>query len=235
MKSLVSFFTRIPVGGVAEGPSRLYLLVVVSALIALFPVVVFLITFQFLPRILVSILSLLSIYTTTGLLHVDGLSDFADGIMKKGSKEEKIKAMKDVNTGAAGLFSMILVIISEVYAISVVGVQIQTVILFFLVSEISSKFSMLVGLTFFPSPDSGLAHMLKGSTKKYDIPVFLAISLPVLFISFRIWLNILVGGAVSIVVGLISLKNFSFVNGDSLGAMNEISRAVTMWLICLGL
>jgi adenosylcobinamide-GDP ribazoletransferase len=235
MKSLLSFFTRIPVHNVNKEPAHLYLLVVVSALIALFPLAVFLVTFRFLPRVLVSILSLISIYAVTGLLHIDGLLDFADGIMKKGTKEEKIKAMKDVNTGAAGIFLLLMVILAEFYAINTFEIQTYMIVLLFLVSEISSKFSMLVGLTFFPSPDSGLANFFKGKVKKYDIPIFLVISLPIILISWKIWLDILAGGAISIAIGFISMQNFSFVNGDSLGAMNEISRAVTMWLICLGL
>jgi len=54
-------------------------------------------------------------------------------------------------------------------------------------------------------------------------------------ISWKIWLDVFAGGVISIIIGLISLKNFSYVSGDSLGAMNEISRVVTMWLMCLGL
>ncbi|MGC8645240.1 MAG: adenosylcobinamide-GDP ribazoletransferase [Thermoplasmata archaeon] len=235
MKDLLSFFTRIPVGRGSAEPEDLYLLVLVAAVIAFLPTVVFLITEGVLPRAVVSILSILSIYSITGLIHTDGLSDFSDGIMKKGLKDEKIRAMKDVNTGTAGLFSLVVLILGEFYAISDVRTSFLSVLSFFLVSEVSAKFSMIVGLTIFPTPDSGLAHSFKMRARRYDIPLFLLISLPIALISWRIWLNVFAGGLISAVVGLVSVRNFSFVNGDALGAMNEISRVVTMWLICLGL
>jgi len=235
MRTLLSFFTRIPVGGSEEHPGKLYLLIIVAAIISLFPVAIFLLTYRFLPRTLVSILSIISIYGVTGLIHVDGLADFSDGIMKKGTREEKVKAMKDVNTGIAGIFSVVLVLLGEFYAISTIRISLFSILSFFLVSEISAKFSMLVGLTVFKAPDAGLAHDFKLGTKKYDAPIFLLISLPIIMISWKIWLDVFAGGVISIIIGLISLKNFSYVSGDSLGAMNEISRVVTMWLMCLGL
>ena len=54
--------------------------------------------------LLVSLLVVTSIAIITGIHHADGLADFADGLMVKGSKEKKLKAMKDVSTGSAGIW-----------------------------------------------------------------------------------------------------------------------------------
>ena len=49
-----------------------------------------------------------SIALMTGIHHTDGLADFADGLMTKGSKEKKRKAMKDLSVGSAGIFSIVI-------------------------------------------------------------------------------------------------------------------------------
>ncbi|MEK0365153.1 MAG: adenosylcobinamide-GDP ribazoletransferase [Nitrosopumilus sp.] len=45
--------------------------------------------------LLVSLLVVASIVIVTGIHHADGLADFADGLMVKGNKDRKLKAMKD--------------------------------------------------------------------------------------------------------------------------------------------
>ena len=47
----------------------------------------------FLDPLIVSLLVVASIAVVTGIHHTDGLADFADGLMAKGSKEKKLKAM----------------------------------------------------------------------------------------------------------------------------------------------
>jgi len=46
----------------------------------------------FLDPIIVSFLVVVSIVIVTGIHHADGLADFADGLMVKGSKEKKLNA-----------------------------------------------------------------------------------------------------------------------------------------------
>ena len=54
----------------------------------------------FLDPLLVSLLVVASIAIVTGIHHADGLADFADGLMVKGTKRKKIQAMKDLSTGS---------------------------------------------------------------------------------------------------------------------------------------
>ncbi len=236
MRSLISFFTRIPAEGDVERASRsIYLITVVAIIIALFPAVIYLVLGKFIPRILISIILLVSIYAVTGLLHLDGLADFSDGIMKKGSRDEKVRVLKDVNTGIGGTFSVVIVIMIEFYAIDSIRFNLLEILTFFLISEISAKLSMLTGLISFNTPEQGLAHEFKIGAKWYYLIVAIVLTSPLLIIFRMAYFNIFAGLLISLIIGYISTKNFGFVNGDTLGAMNEISRAVTMWLICLGL
>ena len=49
----------------------------------------------FLDPLIVALLVVAGLAIITGIHHTDGLADFADGLMTKGSKEQKLKAMKD--------------------------------------------------------------------------------------------------------------------------------------------
>ena len=54
----------------------------------------------------------------TGIHHTDGLADFADGLMVKGTKEKKLSAMKDVTTGSSGIVAVVLYFIGMIIALS---------------------------------------------------------------------------------------------------------------------
>ena len=96
----------------------------------------------FLDPLIVSLLVVASIAVVTGIHHTDGLADFADGLMTKGSKEKKLKAMKDVATGSAGIISVVLYIVGAIIALSLSsGFELFKIIL---LSEILSKFSMVL-------------------------------------------------------------------------------------------
>lgn len=234
MRSLISFFTRIPMKGEMESASStIYLLTVVALIIAAIPVIIFVIFNKILPKVLISLILLVSIYSVTGLLHLDGLADFSDGVMKKGNREEKIRALKDVNTGIGGTFSVIIILLSEFLALNYIKFNLFDISALFFISEVSSKLSMISGLTFFKAPDEGLAHLFKLGIKRYFIIIAIILTTPLLLIYGILYLSIFAGIIVSFITGFISIRDFGFVNGDALGAMNEISRAVTMWLVCL--
>ena len=96
----------------------------------------------FLDPLIVSLLVVASIAVVTGIHHTDGLADFADGLMAKGSKEKKLKAMKDIATGSAGIVSVVLYIVGAIIALSLTsGYELFKIIL---LSEILAKFSMVL-------------------------------------------------------------------------------------------
>ncbi|MEM0161359.1 MAG: adenosylcobinamide-GDP ribazoletransferase [Thermoplasmata archaeon] len=236
MLDLFGFFTRVPVKGeLSRATGQLYFISFLAFLISLVPITVYILSEHFLPHFFTVLFSLISLYLMTGILHLDGLSDFADGVMKKGSIESKIKALKDVNTGTAGVVMIIFVLLTEFIAIDILSYSIFNVIVFFLVSELSAKFSMLGGLLSKKAPESGLA---KQFMEHFNINIFIiAILLSFLFVPILkiYYLFIFTGFIVSYIILRISTKNFGFLNGDGLGAMNELARAVTMVILCLAL
>ena len=142
--SVFSFLTIIPANNTN--------IETVAKLMYIFPIVGILIglmigSFAFgisliLDPLIVSLLVVAALSIITGIHHTDGLADFADGLMTKGKKEKKLKAMKDISTGSAGTVSIVLYIIGMIIVISLMTgfVLFQAILL----SEVLAKFSMVL-------------------------------------------------------------------------------------------
>jgi len=231
MLSLISFFTKIPSKGTIENASReTYLLPLIALIISLPPALLFY-YFSFLPSFIRAILGILIIYAINGLIHLDGLADFSDGVMVKGPVEKKVMALKDVNTGIAGLFSVLFVLLIEIFSLISIKVTLINVLGFFIISEFSAKFSMLGGLLNKPEGE-GLGSLFQKNFKKYYIPISIAITIPLFFLFHFLYFISFTGFVVSAIISIAGKRNFGMVNGDCIGAMNEISRALTMVILC---
>ncbi|RZD38409.1 MAG: adenosylcobinamide-GDP ribazoletransferase [Thaumarchaeota archaeon] len=183
----------------------------------------------FLDPLLVSLLVVTSIVIITGIHHADGLADFADGLMVKGSKDRKLEAMKDLSTGSAGIVAIVLYLIGLVIAISLTsGFDLFKAIL---ISEILAKFSMVLmaslGNSASVGSNSPFVKIMKDK-KKLAI-AFLIMIIPVILIGETTGL-IMFGVTVTLTMFLLVLSTRSFggITGDVLGATNEFTRLASL-------
>ena len=183
----------------------------------------------FLDPLLVSLLVVASITIITGIHHADGLADFADGLMVKGSKDRKLKAMKDLSTGSAGIVAIVLYLIGLVIAISLTsGFDLFKAIL---ISEILAKFSMVLMASLGNSASLGsnspFVKIMKDK-KKFAI-AFLIMIVPVILIGETTGL-VMFGVTVTLTIFLLVLSTRSFggITGDVLGATNEFTRLASL-------
>lgn len=224
MKNLISFMTRIPLEGDFEKARQEIwtfpmLAVITSALstIALY----FNIPLK-------NILAVLFLYFTIGLLHLDGLADFADGIMTKGDRERKIKAMKDLNTGIAGIFAVIMVLFVQVYSLSYVPFYA------FFLAELNSKYAMVLALATKKPLGQGLgAYFMETMNRKQlfiGSLIYTALLLSLVAYDQKAVFSVL-GLLIGAYIIKLSLDNFDGLNGDCIGAVAEITRAGTLFIL----
>ena len=179
----------------------------------------------FLDPLLVSLLIVTSIAIVTGIHHTDGLSDFADGLMVKGSKDKKLKAMKDLSTGSAGIVGIVLYFIGLIVTISLTsGFDLFKAVL---ISEILAKFSMVLmaslGTSASLGSNSPFVKIMKD--KKKLLAAFAMTLVPVVFIAETTGLVMLsVTIILTIFLLFISIRSFGGITGDILGASNELTR-----------
>ncbi len=183
----------------------------------------------FLEPLLVSLLVVASIAIVTGIHHADGLADFADGLMVKGSKDKKLKAMKDLSTGSGGVVATVLYIVGLIIAISLTsGFDLFKAIL---ISEILAKFSMVLMASLGKSASLGsnspFAEFMKD--KKKISAAFLIMLVPVILIGETTGL-VMLGVTIVLTVFLLALSTRSFggITGDVLGATNELTRLASL-------
>ena len=179
--------------------------------------------------LLVSLLVVASIAIVTGIHHADGLADFADGLMVKGNKDRKLKAMKDLSTGSAGIVAIVLYLIGLVVTISLTsGFDLFRAIL---ISEILAKFSMVLMASLGNSASLGsnspFVKIMKD--KKKLAAAFIIMLIPVIVIGETTGL-VMLGVAVTITLFLlaISTRSFGGITGDVLGATNELTRLASL-------
>jgi len=179
----------------------------------------------FLEPLIVALLVVVSIAIITGIHHTDGLADFADGLMTRGTKEKKRNAMKDLSTGSAGIVSVVLSIVGVIIALSLTtGYELFQAIL---LSEILAKFSMVlmasIGKSAAVGSNSPFMQIMKDKRRLAVAGVITIIPLVVIGGTTGL---ILFGASVGVTLFLIGLSTRSFggITGDVLGATNELTR-----------
>ncbi len=254
MLNLISFLTQIPVRKAAkieEVAAKSYLFPFAAVLIGLLVAAVAFIFFGFLvstPEIAASLV-LLAIYLVTGLMHLDGLADFSDGIMASGDRREKRRAMKDEKIGIAGLFAVIFLILLSFFAVETVCAEftkatthsfdLLTFYSFasvFIIAEVSAKLSMntciLLGKGSSDTNEGiGALFINSCSKSKYVIALVSSTLIALIFTAFSLrFFIVFTGIAVAGVVSCIAKNKFGAISGDVMGASNELARCATLLL-----
>lgn len=231
ISSIFSFLTIIPTknASIETTAQYMYLFPIVGMVIGLLIGSLGFGLSLFVDPLITSLLVVASLALITGIHHTDGLADFADGLMAKGSKEKKLKAMKDLATGSAGIVAIVLYLIGLIIAISLSsGFQLFLAIL---LSEIIAKFSMVLMATLGKSASIGsnspFVELMK-NPKKIGLALVLTlvplvtiggINGLIIFTSCSILTLILIG---------ISSRSFGGITGDVMGSANELSRLTSL-------
>lgn len=183
----------------------------------------------FLDPLIVSLLVVASLALITGIHHTDGLADFADGLMTKGSKEKKLAAMKDLATGSAGIVAVVLYLVGLIIAISLsTGYQLFLAIL---LSEIVAKFSMVLmastGKSASVGSNSPFVELMK-NPKKLAVTAVITL-IPLIILGGATGLIIFaVGTTLTLFLVAISTRSFGGITGDVLGSANELTRLASL-------
>lgn len=210
----------------------------------------------FLGAILSATIALLAVHLLNRFLHIDGLSDLGDGLLAGGSREKRVAAMKDSRSGVGGMAFLFFFELLAVASIAEAAGQPEAIWFFApLAAEVLSRNAMVTAAAS-GEPSEGLGGIFVRNTRQsaplWSALLSLAIILPIALAlaPFTHWsalwtLTVCLSMAlVSIIVGWaiarLAMKSFGMVNGDVLGATNEITRPIvliTMFVVvtCLGL
>ena len=218
IKSQLAFFTVIPVRASYDDVLRYSALapLIVGPLAGLIDWGAYYLLAYLSP--LATVATLAVIETFRGFNHLDGLLDFGDALMIRGSREDKLRALKDVSVGAGGV-GLLLVYVSLSFA-SLVSARLD--LLTFLSVEVSCR-ALGISLVFFsrPMPESSMGKAFK------ERALFkrLVLVWPLVFSSIPQLLLFLI---LFIVFRSYSEKALGGVNGDVAGAAITLSTPLLL-------
>lgn len=235
--SVFSFLTIIPSGSsdLQTVAKHMYLFPVIGIAIGLLIGAVGWGLSFFLEPLVVGLLVAASLVLITGIHHTDGLSDFADGLMVKGSKEKKLEVMRDPKVGSAGIVAIVFYVAAAVIALSFMkGFELFYAIL---IGEVIAKFCMVLSASIGPSAwqgsNSAFIESMKDK-KKLVVAGAITISVIVLFQNNAGFVALAAAIAVTLVVVGVSKRSFGGISGDIMGAINELAR-VSSFLVLASL
>lgn len=229
--SVFSFLTIVPVGNsdLQTIARHMYLFPIVGIAIGLMVGSVAYGLSFFLEPLIVGLLITGMLALITGIHHTDGLSDFADGLMVRGTKERKLQVMRDPSVGSAGIFAIILYVAGMIIAISSMkGFELFQAIL---IGEIIAKFSMVLLASLGPSAWEGSNSLfVQNMRDRKKLAIAAAITVASIFIlrNDAGFLALGIGITLTLIILVVSRRSFGGISGDIMGATNEITRLASL-------
>lgn len=182
-----------------------------------------------LPQPVVVAFSLAYLAFISGFLHLDGLSDSADGLLSSRPREDCLRIMKDSRAGAMGIVVVTFVLLTKYAALSSLPSPLLPLTIFFI--PIAGRCAILCSMASLPyaREEGGLGQLFYSGNSRKSAACGLLV-LAVLLLAFR-------SASLLMVLAFFLLLNLFFnrwcktklggATGDTLGAVCELTEMVT--------
>ncbi len=245
MKALVSLFTIIPVNvtgdDVDELSRRFWLTPLIGLLYGALAGGLFFLLIQAFDPLIGATVTLLAVHSLNRFLHFDGLIDLGDGLIATGPQEKKLGAMKDTRVGAGGVgFGILFSLLAVTALSSVTGTALEPMVFILpLAMEVLAK-NALVTVAALGKPREGLGSPFVANTPKrhaiYSGMLSFAILVAALAVvhwpmRYVLCLAVLMVASSSLIGAAVSAlghRSFGCVNGDIMGATNELAKPLVL-------
>ena len=231
IQSVLAFLTILPVGKQNQDiyyiAKNMYLFPAAGLIIGSIVGAMALGISDFLHPLLTGFLITGALVILTGVHHTDALADFADGLMAKGSKEVKHKAMLDPAVGSAGVATLVMYFAGMIIVFNIGFGSSLAIFTSIITAEVIAKYVMVLLANRGISAWEGFSSPFIAAMKdRYKMIVATGIMAAI------VWFASSYAGFIALIISLmlaqllkyISSKSFGGVSGDVLGASNEITR-----------
>jgi adenosylcobinamide-GDP ribazoletransferase len=228
------FLTVIPLTWRAEDDSRyfdtcLVFFPVIGALIGTAGAAGIYLTRLFFPEQVVAIIAVVYLGAISGFLHLDGLSDSADGLLSARPRETSLTIMKDSRVGAMGVIAVVLILLAKYCALSSLGPGQLCLAVFFM--PLAGRCAILFTMACLPyaRPEGGLGRLFYAKhCKATALAAFLSLFMLFAFLApARLTYALFAILAVNILFGRWCLRRLGGATGDTLGAVCELTEVIT--------
>lgn len=164
----------------------------------------------------------------TGASHTDALADFADGLMAKGGKEGKHKAMLDPAVGSAGTAAIVLYVAGMIVALSNPNLEGLKLLISLIVAETIAKYIMVlqahIGLSAWEGFSSPFTTSMKDRRKLLAATAIMILILAVTRGGYASIISLIGSVVIGVIILYTSKRSFGGISGDVIGASNELTR-----------
>ena len=228
---LIQFMTRIPVFVNVEydeeklGKSIKYF-PLVGAIIGIFlygiNILVGKITVN---RQIAAIIIIIAEIFITGLIHIDGLADTADGLFSYAEKEKILEIMKDSRVGTNGAVALILYFMTKVILLS--EIRPEYIILYPVISRLSTSINAGLGEY---ARKNGMSNEIIAKNGKKEAGISIIITMILSFIILKAkGLIILIFAILFILLLMKGVKRkIGGITGDTMGASLELTSILVL-------
>ena len=161
----------------------------------------------------------------TGLIHIDGLADTADGLFSYAEKEKILEIMKDPRVGTNGAVALILYFMTKVILLS--EIRPEYIILYPVISRMSTSINAGLGEY---ARKNGMSNGIIGKNGKKEAVISIIITM---ILSFTILkakgLIILIFAILFILLLMKGVKRkIGGITGDTMGASLELTSILVL-------
>jgi adenosylcobinamide-GDP ribazoletransferase len=229
--SVLAFLTIFPVGkqnrDIYYVAKNMYLFPVAGLVIgAIIGAMAFGIS-NFLHPLLIGFLVTGALMIITGVHHTDALADLADGLMTKGGKEAKHKAMLDPAVGSAGVAMLVMYIAGMIIVFNIGFESTLAIFTSVITAEVIAKYAMVLlanrGLSAWEGFSSPFIVAMK-DRRKMLAATGIMVAIVGFVSSYTGFAALVISLLLAELMKYISRKSFGGISGDVLGASNEITR-----------
>jgi adenosylcobinamide-GDP ribazoletransferase len=235
LSNVLGFLSIFPTGmpdSIEDVAENMYLFPLVGAFIGLLTALFYGAITSLLPISISSALSFFFLLSLTGLHHMDGLVDFGDALLYRGSREDRIRVLRDTSIGvggfSAGLFGVILGVLTT-YEFLITG---GMAFAFFIVSESLAKFSLIVAAFFGRAEVKGtgsvFVNKMHGNRAQFILGLVITIALIWTLMGLKTPILLILPVLTALLFVHASNKLIGGMSGDFFGALNEATRVFVM-------
>ncbi|MBE6054816.1 MAG: adenosylcobinamide-GDP ribazoletransferase [Clostridium sartagoforme] len=211
---------------------------IVGLIIGIINYAVFILARHFnLSTILIAAITMVTPFIITGMLHLDGFMDVSDALLSRRDMKEKVRILKDPNTGAFAVISLCILFIIDFSAIYTL-VQNKTNVMGIIIVPIVSR--SLMGLMLLKKEamkESSLGAYLKKGTGKVDIFILYIILVISSLAFILLGLKFIYVPISMIIIAILSvnksIKELGGMSGDSAGYGLVLSEVVGILILSI--
>jgi adenosylcobinamide-GDP ribazoletransferase len=176
-------------------------------------------------------LTLVALYALTGFIHLDGLADVGDGLLKHGTMQERLRVIKDPYIGVGGITFCVLSFL--LFFSGVASIKPTALLPALITAEVAAKLSMVEVASLGKATHQGLGSRFTENSGLLTLVVALLLAALVAVLCFGVTGLLILLPPLAVSLGLVKLANKAFggINGDVIGSSNELGRLTALIVI----